>query len=133
MNGTTLKALRLALGFTQQESANMIGAVQLRTWQYWEDADRTIPSDVKATIRELITFKKTLVDNAIMQITQTIETHGLPEHEAITYYATLDTWMTQDGVLPMQWKPHCMAMGAVAEHYEFVNLVAWPQPSRVGS
>lgn len=125
MNGTTLKALRLALGFTQEEAANMIGAVSMRTWRYWEDEGRTIPADVKANMRELIFFKKTLVDNAVLQIAQMIEAQGAPERVAITYYATLDAWMTQDGALPMQWKPHCMAMGAVAEHYDFVNLIAF--------
>ena len=123
MNGTTLKALRLALGFTQQEAANMIGAVSMRTWRYWEDEGRTIPADVKATMRELIAFKKTLLDNAVLQVAQTIESQGVPERVAITYYATLDAWMTQDGALPMQWKPHCMAMGALAERYDFVSLI----------
>ena len=125
MNGITLKALRLALGFTQEEAANMIGAVSMRTWRYWEDEGRTIPADVKATIRELIAFKKTLVDNAVLQIADMIEAQGAPERVAITYYATLDAWMTQDGALPRQWKSHCMAMGAVAEHYDFVNLIAF--------
>ena len=102
----------------------MIGAVSIRTWRYWEDEGRTIPADVKSTMRELIAFKKTLRDNAILQIEQTIKNQGMPERVAITYYATLDAWMTQDGALPMQWKPHCMAMGALAEHYEFVYLTS---------
>ena len=125
MNGTTLKALRLALGFTQEEAANMIGSVSMRTWRYWEDEGRTIPADVKATMRDLIAFKKTLVNNAILQIAQMIQAQGTPERVAITYYATLDAWMTQDDALPMHWKPHCMAMGALAEHYELVSLMAF--------
>lgn len=125
MNGTTLKALRLALGLTQEEASNMIGAVSIRTWRYWEDEGRTIPGDVKIAIRELGIFKQNLITETINQIELMIKSHGLPEAISINYYSTLDTWMTQDGALPSQWKPHCMAMAAIAEKYDFVNLIAF--------
>ena len=121
MNGTTLKALRLALGFTQEEASNMIGAVSMRTWRYWEDEGRTIPADVKATMRELGRFKQKLIN----EISQKIDAMGADE-TAITYYSTLDAWMKQDCAMPIQWKPHCMAMGAIAEKYDYVNLVHKP-------
>lgn len=122
MNGTTLKALRHALGFTQEEAANMIGAVAIRTWRYWEDEGRTIPSDVKTTMRYLIAFKKTLVDNAVLQINSSMATQIGQSSVPITYYSTLDAWMMRDGALSMQWKPHCMAMAALAEKFEMVDL-----------
>ena len=123
MNGTTLKALRLALGLTQEEASNMIGAVSMRTWRYWEDEGRTIPADVKIAIRELGIFKQKLIDETSHQIQLMADTHGKPESVAINYYGSLNDWMAQDGALPAQWKPHCMAMAAVAETYDFVNLI----------
>jgi transcriptional regulator with XRE-family HTH domain len=125
MNGTTLKALRLALGFTQEEAANMIGAVSIRTWRYWEDEGRTIPADVIVTVRDLISFKQMLINRVKSQIDELMLKHDQPERIAITYYATLDDWMTQDGAEPMQWKPHCMAMGALAEMFNFVTLISF--------
>lgn len=124
MNGTTLKALRLALGFTQEEASNMIGAVSMRTWRYWEDEGRTIPADVIASVRELIKFKQMLIENSVAQIEQMIDAMGDAEI-AITYYSTLDAWMTQDGAQPVQWKPHCMAMGTLAEKYSAIKLIAF--------
>lgn len=125
MNGTTLKALRLALGFTQKEASNMIGAVSMRTWRYWEDEGRTIPADVKVSIRELGKFKNKLIAETSAQVNLMIENHGMPESIAITYYPSLDSWMTQADAMPVQWKPHCMAMAMIAEKYVFVDLIAF--------
>ncbi|MDP3819209.1 MAG: DUF1870 family protein [Methylotenera sp.] len=125
MNGTTLKALRLALGFTQEEASNMIGAVSIRTWRYWEDEGRTIPLDVKVSMRELGRFKQKLIFETSAQIDLMIENHGQPEIINITYYATLDAWMTQAEALPIQWKPHGMAIATIAEKYTFVSLIAF--------
>lgn len=125
MNGTTLKALRLALGFTQEEASNMIGAVSMRTWRYWEDEGRKIPDDVIATIRDLIRFKRMIVQQSCQQLEKMVKPLGEPARVAITYYSSLDDWMTQVGAEPAQWKPHSMAMGAVAEQFEFVELVAF--------
>lgn len=123
MNGTTLKALRLALGFTQEEAARMIGAVSMRSWRYWEDEGRTIPADVEATMRELGRFKLKLIEEASAQISQMTKKHGANDSIALTYYSTLEDWMTQDGARAIQWKPHRMAMGALAEKYETSELI----------
>lgn len=125
MNGTTLKALRLALGFTQEEAARMIGAVSMRSWRYWEDEGRTIPQDVVLTVRELVNFKYKIIREVSNHLEAMIATHGEPEKIAITYYSSLETWMTQDDVNPTQWKPHCMAMATIAERFQIVNLIAF--------
>ncbi len=123
MNGTTLKALRMALGYTQQEAADMIGAVQLRTWRYWEDENRRIPDDVQATVRELVAWKWKIVNEASAQIERLVAAHGEPESVALTYYSNLDDWMTQESAEPIQWRAHQMAMAALAEQFPFVCLV----------
>ena len=125
MNGTTLKALRLALGFTQQESANIIGKVQLRTWQYWEDSGRVIPADVILLIFELFRFKNKLILEVSMQIHELINEHGRPESVNLTYYTHLESWMTQEDAIPTQWRPHGMAMGELAGQFGFVRLIAF--------
>ena len=62
MNGTTLKALRLALGYTQPEAASMIGGVALRTWKYWEAGNIPVPLDVENKMYELFDYKREVIE-----------------------------------------------------------------------
>ena len=62
MNGSTLKALRSLLFFTQDEAAILIGGVSLRSWQYWEVDKRTIHPDVIDRVTSLIHWRKKAIE-----------------------------------------------------------------------
>ena len=123
MNGTTLKALRLSLGFSQAEACELIGQVKLRTWQYWEDENRKIPKDVIHVVRSLVKFKSLLISEASDQIDAVVKQLGEPEALHLTYYSNIEAWMTQVDAIGIEWRPHCMSMGALAEKYKFVKLI----------
>lgn len=114
MNGITLQALRGLLFFSVPEAARMIASVQERTWRYWESDRGAVPDDVSAAIRHLIKFRDRLINESIAQIDLIVAEHGAPESIALTYYATLDDWMTQEGADPIFWRPHCAAMAQLA-------------------
>lgn len=126
MNGTTLRALRAGLGYTQQEAAQLIGAVLLRTWQYWESGDRTIPADVEAAVRELVRWKLAAIAAGTAQIEQMLAAYDDPPESLIMpYHTNLDSWMMQLDAQPTHWRPHTMALAALAERYPFIRLVAF--------
>lgn len=114
MNGITLQALRSLLFFSVPEAARMIAGVQERTWRYWESERGAVPDDVRGTIMHLVKFRNRLTEESRAQIKQIISAHGLPDDIRLTYYSTLDDWMTQDGADPIFWRPHCSAMAEIA-------------------
>ena len=122
MNGTTLRALRMALGYTQQEAALLIGDVQLRTWQYWEDGGRETPADVVETVRALCAWKAQTVQAAMQQIADMAVEHT-PDSVNLTYYTNESDWLTQDGAESLLWRPHCMAMAEIAASSSAVGLI----------
>lgn len=124
MNGTTLRALRMALGYTQQEAAILIGGVQLRSWQHWEESGKDIPDDVSEMVRWLCDWKAKAVNTALQQIEELASKQGQqPESIHLTYYTNENDWMTQDGAESMLWRPHCMAMAEIAAQSELVRLI----------
>ena len=116
MNGPTLKALRSLLFFTMDEAAIMIGNVSLRSWQYWEAGQRTIPTDVIDRIEWLIGWR----DRAIQAGTQAIKEMlaQLPEDAesgpvSLISYASVEDWMSLPDREPVMWKPHCAVTAAM--------------------
>lgn len=114
MNGQTLQALRGFLFFSVPEAARIIAQVQERTWRYWESGDALIADDVAKKIQMMIAFREFLVDNAKIQIQIVKSKFGQDAQLSLTYYATLEDFMTQDSVEPIHWRPHCSAMAYLA-------------------
>ena len=114
MNGITLQALRSLLFLSVPEAARMIGNCQERTWRYWEADRGAAPDDVSYTIRRLSDFRTKLIAQTSAQISLMKSDHGEPDSIRLTYYSTLDDWMTQYGADPVYWRPHCAAMAEIA-------------------
>jgi transcriptional regulator with XRE-family HTH domain len=113
MNGTTLKALRLALGYTQPESASMIGGVALRTWKYWEAGDNPVPIDVENKMYELFDYKQDVIKSHSKSI-RYYQAAGLP-------YRLRSELLQLDKI---KCKPYCMAMGELAGMFKCIILEA---------
>jgi len=114
MNGITLQALRSLLFFSVPEAARMVAGVQERTWRYWESDRGKVPEDVAETIIGLLVFRADLIAETSAQIEEMTVKHGAPESIRITYYSTLDDWMTQELADSICWRPHCSAMAEIA-------------------
>jgi len=123
MNGTTLQALRLSLGYTPQEAAYMVAAVPLATWKNWESNAQPIPDEIENTLRNLVSYKRQLIEEARGQLLHICNVQGMPESISLTYYGTETDWLTQQDATAVQWKPHCMAMAALAEEFPVIELV----------
>jgi hypothetical protein len=110
MNGSTLKALRSLLFFTQDEAATLIGGVSTRSWNYWEVDQRTIPQDVIDKITFLINWRKQAIERSTLALKDMFA--NVPEGVAvepisIITYASVEDWMTLPNREPVFWKPHC--------------------------
>lgn len=112
MNGSTLKALRSLLFYTQDEAAALIGEVSLRSWQYWEQGNRTIPADVVNKINYLVDWRKNAIlrgNEALKQMLESLPKGAPIEPISIISYASVEDWMTLPDREPVFWKPHCSA------------------------
>lgn len=131
MNGQTLQALRGFLFFSVPEAARLIGQVQERSWRYWESNTFQIPEDITKRMLALVAFRQGLLDMINVQIDMIKAEHGEPESVRLTYYATLEDWMTQQDADPISWRPHCSAMaevasnGAILIRFDAVEYQAW--------
>ena len=110
MNSPTLKALRSLLFFTMDEAASLIGNVQLRSWQYWEAGQRTIPADVIEKITSLAKWRVQAVRAGVQAIEEMLSQLP-PDAEfdpiGLVSYASVEDWMTLPDREPILWKPHC--------------------------
>lgn len=116
MNGSTLKALRSLLFFTQDEAAALVGGVSLRSWQYWEVDRRTIPQDVVEKMSLLVAWRDQAISAGVESCKKMIE--SLPkgaEYEPISIvtYGSADDWMTLPDREPILWKPHCSVVAEI--------------------
>lgn len=112
MNGSTLKALRSLLFFTQDEAAILIGDVSTRSWNYWEVGQRTIPQDAIDKINYLITWRKQAIQTGALALKDMLDSvpEGAPvEPISIISYGSIEDWMTMPDREPVFWKPHCSA------------------------
>jgi len=61
MNNKELQAARKLLMLEASEAAEFIGGVSVRSWQYWETGQRTIPADVIDCIRDLLQMRRDMI------------------------------------------------------------------------
>lgn len=126
MNGSTLKALRSLLFFTQDEAAILIGGVSLRSWQYWEVGQRKIPNDVIDKITFLINWRKQVILQANIALKEMLESvpEGAPvEPISIIGYISVEDWMTLPDREPVFWKPHCSATAELVASFTGRSII----------
>ncbi|HBN53047.1 MAG TPA: DUF1870 domain-containing protein [Stenotrophomonas sp.] len=61
MNSKELQAARKLLMLEASEAAEFIGNVSVRSWQYWETGQRTIPADVIDRIGDLLRMRRDMI------------------------------------------------------------------------
>ncbi|MDO8729446.1 MAG: DUF1870 family protein [bacterium] len=126
MNGSTLKALRSLLFFTQEEASILIGGVSLRSWQYWEVDKRTIPQDVIDRVTSLILWRKKAIETvelALGDMLAHIPADQPVEPLTIIVYGSVEDWMTLPDREPVMWKPHCSAVANLCASFAARSIV----------
>ena len=124
MTPATLQALRRLLFFSVDEAAAMIGGVSPRSWQFWERGDRTIPADVIAIVGNLCRWRSAAIDAAENQIYDLKARHRNPNGLTLVWYQTIGDWATLPGRDPLQWRPQCSVIAAIAASHS-AKLVAF--------
>lgn len=61
MTPLELKVARKLLGLSTVEAAEHIGKVSKRSWEYWENGQRTIKPDVEELINSLLTRRREII------------------------------------------------------------------------
>lgn len=61
MTPLELKVARKLLGLSTVEAAEHIGKVSKRSWEYWENGQRTIKPDVEELINSLLARRKKII------------------------------------------------------------------------
>lgn len=128
MTPATLQALRRLLFFSVEEAALLIGGVSPRSWQYWERGERSIPSDVIATVRRLCDWRAQAIAAADASIRELQARHGPRAAVALAWYQTLDDWATLPAREPLQWRPQCSVVAELAARHG-ARLVTFDAPA----
>ena len=61
MTPLELKVARKLLGLSTVEAAEHIGKVSKRSWEYWENGQRTIKSDVEELMNSLLSRRREII------------------------------------------------------------------------
>ena len=61
MTPLELKVARKLLGLSTVEAAEHIGKVSKRSWEYWENGQRTIKPDVEELIKSLLSRRREII------------------------------------------------------------------------
>jgi hypothetical protein len=65
LNNVELQAVRKLLMLDVAEAAECVGNVSVRSWQYWESGERTIPDDVEMEMYGLLALRNEAIDGII--------------------------------------------------------------------
>jgi Domain of unknown function (DUF1870) len=125
MNGSTLKALRQHLFFTQDEASTLIGGVTLRSWAFWEADKRTIPQDVIDTMRDLCAWRERAIAafaGAIEDARDSLSMDVEFEAPRLVIYHSADDWATLPEREALLWKPHCSVVAHICARYRSVAV-----------
>ena len=133
MTPTALQALRRLLFFSVPEAALLIGAtadqphgIPGQDWQQWENGELPIPESIIARINELNEWRSLALDATADNVRlQMREKSGLPEFIFITWYDTLDDWMSIAGREPAMWRVQQSVSAALMGMFSLIRPVCF--------
>lgn len=103
MNNKELQAARKLLMLEASEAAEFIGNVSVRSWQYWETGQRTIPADVIDRMGDLLRMRGDMI--------REIESTATSGQLQLRYFGSLGEFQSAhaDGTV-LGWRLHQSAV-----------------------
>lgn len=134
MTGAELKTIRESLGLPLQWVADQAG-VQLRSAQYWESGQRSVPEDVADMVRRIDRAIWHRVAEAVGQISAAADEVGnLPEQiDLLRYRTDADLWRYQPDFAPLPATCHGMMLARFAREIQPLGVtvsIVYMQPDR---
>jgi hypothetical protein len=126
MNSFELESSRRLLFFSPREAAEMISHTSEQAWRRWESGTRRVPDDVAQRVMDLIERRQSAIDVLVKQI------RALPKRFpiALTWYDSLDDWITLPGRESAMWRPYQSACAAVLAKFPGrLHLVRFDAPA----